>query len=75
MTARKAWAVVVVFGAILGFDAASAVISDQRDRERAREICGIIRLIDDRNQKVTPTTDDQRHFIIELHKYRLRLDC
>lgn len=43
--------------------------------KKTREFCGVIVLLDDRNQTVTPTTDDQRAFIDELHRYRKRLGC
>lgn len=50
--------------------------SERRNVERGREICGIIRLIDDRNQEMPPATDpDTAAFRAELHRYRVNLGC
>lgn len=50
--------------------------SDRRDLQRAREICGIIVLIDDRNQGMPPPADaDTAAFRDELHRYRVSLGC
>jgi hypothetical protein len=44
--------------------------------QRQRDICGLIVLIDDRNQKMPPATDkDTQDFRTELHRYRQRLGC
>lgn len=41
-----------------------------------RKICGIIVLIDDRNQKMPPTDDpDTMQFRTELHNYRQSIGC
>jgi hypothetical protein len=41
-----------------------------------RKICGIIELIDDRNQKMPPTNDpDTVQFRRELHRYRQSIGC
>lgn len=41
-----------------------------------RKICGIIVLIDDRNQAMPPTTDpDTTRFRAELHSYRQSIGC
>lgn len=49
--------------------------SERRNETRSRDICGIIVIIDDRNQKISPTSEDQRRFIAELHRYRQKLGC
>jgi len=44
--------------------------------QRTREICGIVVLLDDRNQKLPPANDpDTIRFRTELHRYRERLGC
>jgi len=41
-----------------------------------RKICGLIVLLDDRNQKLPPATDpDTTRFRDELHRYRTTLGC
>ena len=64
-------AMVLIVGYVNRVDRAA----EARNVERSRDICGIIRLIDDRNQGVTPTTEEQKQFIDELHRYRLKLRC
>lgn len=50
--------------------------SDRRNIERQRQICGIIVLIDDRNQDLPPTTDvAATEFRRELHAYRVGIGC
>lgn len=44
--------------------------------KRARDICGIVVLLDDRNQSLPDTTDpDTMKFRRELHIYRQKLGC
>jgi hypothetical protein len=51
-------------------------VADQRNVERQRQICGIVRIIDDRNQELPPATDvDTADFRAELHRYRVSLGC
>lgn len=67
----------VVFG-VVGFVYIGHVDhrADLRDRERAREFCGVIRLLDDRNQRLPPpTSQDGRNFVAALHEYRMKLGC
>jgi hypothetical protein len=81
--AIRAWAVVLMFivgfGLLVGFTIAYVARVDKeaerRNIERSRDICGIIKLIDDRNQTVKPTSAEQKQFIDELHRYRLKLGC
>lgn len=44
-------------------------------KQRSRDICGIIVLMDDRYQKLTPADADQAEFFAELHRYRQKLGC
>lgn len=82
--AMRAWATVLMlilgFGLGLGFTIAYVDKVDRdaeaRNVQRSREICGLIRLIDDRNQKLPPATDpDTASFRAELHRYRQALGC
>lgn len=60
---------VVVVGLLAGFTITYVARQERR-------ICGIIVLLDDRNQKLPPATDkDTTDFRRELHSYRLRLGC
>lgn len=50
--------------------------AERRNVERQRQICGIIVLIDDRNQAMPPAADaETNRFRAELHTYRLHLGC
>lgn len=60
---------------IVGYVNRVDMAAEERNVERSRDICGIIRLIDDRNQGIAPTSEEQRQFIDELHRYRLKLGC
>lgn len=82
--AIRAWATVLMvvlgFGAALGLTIGYVVkvdkAAEKRNVERSRDICGIIRLIDNRNQTLPPATDkDTADFRAELHRYRLKLGC
>lgn len=82
--AFRAWATVLML--VLGFGMALGLTigyvtkvdreAERRNVERSREICGIIRLIDDRNQELPPAGDkDTADFRAELHRYRQKLGC
>lgn len=44
--------------------------------QRSKDICGMIVILDDRNQKLPPATDpDTANFRRELHAYRERIGC
>lgn len=82
--AFRAWATVTMlilsFGLALGLTIGYVRKVDEdaerRNLQRAREICGLINLIDDRNQRMTPSTDpDTTAFRAELHRFRLALGC
>lgn len=50
--------------------------AEERNVKRQREICGIIRIIDDRNQEMPPAQDQATaDFRRELHAYRTSLGC
>lgn len=44
--------------------------------QQQRNICGMVTLLDDRNQKLPPATDkDSADFRRELHNYRVKIGC
>lgn len=66
----------VAVGLSIGYTAKVDREAEQRNVQRSREICGLIVLIDDRNQQLPPTPDpDTAAFRTELHRYRLALGC
>jgi len=71
--ALRAWAtlaLVLVSVGVLAFYVISYVNRSQRN------ICGIIVLIDDRNQKMPASDDpDTIRFRAELHRYRQTIGC
>lgn len=82
MRARQVYAALVVFVTLVAVGVLNVLYTqhvdrqaDERNVERSREICGIIVLIDDRNQKIASPSSDQKVFIDELHRYRLKLGC
>lgn len=65
-------ALVLTIGYVSKVDRAA----EDRNVKRQREICGIIRIIDDRNQGLPPAPDPATaDFRRELHTYRVSLGC
>lgn len=50
-------------------------LAEHRNRERAREICGLITTMDDSYQETPPTTATGKSIAAELHAYRTKLGC
>lgn len=82
--AFKAWAslvlalagVAVALVLTIGYVQKVDQAAEDRNVKRQREICGIIRLIDDRNQEMPQPTDPATaEFRRELHAYRVSLGC
>jgi hypothetical protein len=81
--AFRAWATVTML--IVGFGVALGLTigyvhkvdreNERRDIKRAQEICEVATFIDDRQQKLTPTTEDQRLFYEKWHRFRVSLNC
>lgn len=50
--------------------------AEERNVKRQREICGMVRILDDRNQGMPPAQDQATaDFRRELHTYRTSLGC
>lgn len=65
-------ALVLTIGYVQKVDAEA----EERNIQRSREICGMIRILDDRNQEMPPSTDPATtEFRRELHAYRVGLGC
>jgi hypothetical protein len=93
--AIRAWASILML--ILGFGLALGLTigyvnkvdkaADRRSQQRARDFCGVIVLIDDRNRQVPPKLppkataeqteqyDVQVKFVAAIHAYRIKLGC
>lgn len=82
MRARQVYAAVVVFVTLLVLGVGNwAYIqhvdhqAEQRNVDRAREICGLIVVLDDAYQQTKPTTQLGKNVAGEIHAYRVRLGC
>jgi hypothetical protein len=81
--ARAVYAAVVLFVTMLALAVLNVLytnhvdeLAERRNVQRNREICGLIVLIDDRNQGLPPAPDaDTAAFRAELHRYRVALGC
>ena len=82
--ALRAWATTVMLiagfglalGLTIGYVRKVDAEAERRNVERSREICGLIVLIDDRNQALPAAADpDTAAFRVELHRYRSALGC
>lgn len=91
---RRAYRDLAVYGTLIAFLIVGYLYigyvdrrADKRNQERARDFCGVIVLIDDRNQQVPPklppnATSEQREqygvqlkFVAAMHAYRVKLGC
>lgn len=83
----RAWQAILLFmlsaalmlGLIYGYVRKVDRDNEARDVARQREICGLIMLIDDINQRqpvpTGPNAADVAAYRAELHRYRLALGC
>jgi hypothetical protein len=88
------YTVLVVFVTMLAFSIGNVIYTnrvdaaaDRRNQQRARDFCGVIVLIDDRNRQVPPKLppkataeqteqyDVQVKFVAAIHAYRIKLGC
>jgi hypothetical protein len=49
--------------------------SERRNQQRAREICGLTAIMDNRYQKLTSPDPDQKQLVDELRRFRTALGC
>lgn len=71
--ALNAWASVGLLVACVGVTVGTSITYTI---QRSKDICGIIVIIDDRNQELPPATDKgTEDFRKELHAYRERIGC
>lgn len=70
--AAKGWVSVIL--ALLALGIGQGLMVAYVGKE-VRKICGIIVLIDDRNQRLPPADDDTNRFRRELHDYRRSIGC
>lgn len=82
MRARAVYATIVVFVTLVGLVLVGVQYvdhvdhrSEQRNIDRAREICGLISVLDDAYRDTPPTTPLGRNVASEVHAYRLKLGC
>lgn len=82
MRARQVYAAVVVFATLVILAVGNwAYIqhvdhqAEQRNVQRAREICGLIVVLDDAYRATPPTTPVGQHLADEIHRYRVALGC
>ena len=65
----------VALGLSIGYTAKVDREAEKRNQQRSREICEVVVFIDDRQQRLTPSNEDQRQFYAKWHAYRLALGC
>ena len=82
MTRARVYAAVVVFVTlvVLGLGNWAYIrhvdqVAEERNVQRAREICGLIVVLDDAYRETPPTTALGRNVALEIHAYRARLGC
>lgn len=47
----------------------------KENNRQDRDLCEVIKYVDDRNQKIASPTPEQREAIEVLHRYRVKLRC
>lgn len=94
MNRQQGYAILAIYVTFLAFGILGflytnhvAKMSEQRNRQRAQDFCGVIVLLDDRNRQVPPKlppnpTPEQRDqyqmavkFADAIHAYRIKLGC
>lgn len=82
MPSRRVYALLVVFLTLVGLGFVNWLYirhvdaqAERRNLERAREICGLITVLDDAYRGTPPTTQLGRNVADEIHAYRQRLGC
>lgn len=77
---RRPWLVYLLgVGLAIGFTIAYVTKVDHaaeaRNQQRAREICGLIVVLDNAYQQTQPSTPLGQNIADEVHRYRQRLGC
>lgn len=72
---RVLWANLLAYLAVLLLVAGGLYFLDQRDAERQRDICGLIKVTDDAYTATPPQTQAGRNVATAMHAYRLRIGC
>lgn len=82
MSRRAVYALLAVFITSIGLAVANVAYtnhvqqeSERRNENRAREICGLIRVTDDAYIQTPPTTAVGKNLAAEVHAYRVKLGC
>jgi hypothetical protein len=83
VNARVIYAGVATFVTMLALAVANVAytnhvnrLSDERNRERARDFCGVVVIIDNRYQQLPPSSDPRAlQFAAAIHAYRAKLGC
>jgi hypothetical protein len=81
--AMRAWVTVTML--IVGFGLALGLTigyvnkvdhaAEERNQQRARDICGLLVVLDDAYKQLPPTTQLGRNIADEIHRYRVKLGC
>lgn len=79
---RQIYAAIAVYGTLIAFVIIGYLYighvqqqADKRNDERVREICGLIRVLDDAYLHTPPQTQVGKNVAAEMHAYRLKLGC
>lgn len=82
MPQKLVYALIVVFVTSFALAVANVLYTnhvngqaEHRNQQRAREICGLIVVLDDAYRQNPPTTELGRHIAAEMHTYRVGLGC
>lgn len=75
MRAKAIYAAIVIFVTLLSITLGNIWYTNHVADERAREICGLIVVLDDAYRQTPPQTALGQHVAAEMHAYRLRLGC
>jgi len=72
---RMTWIILIILLNSTALGISGVIYTNRVADKRAQEICGVVTLIDDRNQSITPANEDQHKFFDALHRYRQGLHC
>lgn len=75
MRPKLIYAAVVVFVTFIALMLANVWYVNRVDRDSARQICGLLIVLDDAYGQTPPQTQLGRNIAEEIHRYRQRLGC